>query len=329
MSTGLHSGEKVTLHLQGVNLDDDRWENPASKFHTWRDGVWELLSGTEVLPRYSGGRVTSWNIPGGQGERRSALMPLAARLIPIRVKFYPICADPQDPRYQQWGRDPQERALFLRQNISEFMRRVQVGRQMVDGNLRLDRTVGGSGKQSCAVYFESDWDQQDAPIFAHSTLTIVARNPAGTWFGDWEYVDVGLLEPGRTTAVNVPMGDAPVEDARVAVRPAQEPARDGANWYRFTNLGGVGFQATMLSPWARWWIFRTLENRAGRPTDNTTRDWDIDTPYEQHMYSYGRRQGTALLITPGVPNDGRSVGRVNVRVGSPAYVMIAVRPKYF
>lgn len=329
MSRGPVSGEQVTLHLQGVNLDDDRWENPASKVHTWRNGVWELLSGTEVLPRFSGGRVSAWEVPGGQGERRAALIPLSARLIPIRVRFHPICTDPSDPRYQQVGRDPQERAHFLSQNISEFMRRVQVARSMVDGDLRLDRTVGGTEQQSCGVYFESDWDQQDAPTFAHSTLTIIARNRTGTWYSPWEYVDVGPVEPGSTVGVEVPTGDAPIEDARIAVRPTGLAPPIGDNWFEFTNLGGHGFRAQRLITYHRWWIFRCLESRAGHGPDGGTRDWTIEPDREDVIYSVGRRQGTSLLITPGIPGDHRPVGLVNIRVGAPAQVVIAVRPKHF
>ncbi|WP_147107118.1 hypothetical protein [Nesterenkonia populi] len=329
---GMFSDEQVSLHLQGVNLDDDRWESPQTRLYTHRTGVWELLTGTEVLPRYSGGRVTRWEIPGGQGERRAALMPLAARVIPIRIRVYPICTDPQSPMYQRQGRDPQERARFLRENITEFHRRVQLGRQMVDGNLRLDRTIGGTEQVSAAVYFESDWDQEDGPEFLWSTLTVPARNPTGTWFGAWETVDAGEITPDDgSVGLAVPAGDAPIEDARIAIRPIGNQPSDGENWFRLTNYGGTGFTASMLEPYARWWIVRAGESRAGvAPSgDNADRDWAMDTPREDVIYSYGRRQGTSLLITPGIPGDGRAVGRVNIRVGAPARVMVAVRPKYF
>lgn len=331
MTRGRYSDEQVSLHLQGVNLDDDRWLNPSTRFHTHRPGVWELVSGTEILPRYSGGRVTTWDVPGGQGERRTALMPISGRSIPIRVRFYPLCTDPNDPRYQREGRDPQERAYFLRKNMNEFLGRVQVARQMVDGDLRLDRTVGDVEQLSCGVYFETDWAETVHPTFKMAEIFISARNRMGTWYGAWEYIDLGEMNPGQVYGMTVPMGTANTEDARIALRMYDSPPLNN-RWMRATNLGGMGFLATRMTPWARWWIFWTFDSKAAEgdaPGDDSTRDWNKQPDREDVMFSQGNRQGTSLLITPGIPGDGRSVGRVNIEVGTRSRVMIALRPKYF
>ncbi|PRZ15140.1 hypothetical protein BCL67_10961 [Nesterenkonia sandarakina] len=343
MSTGARSGEHVRVSLQDTPLDDDRWAEPGSRFHTHRPGVWELLTGTEVLPRYPGARVTRWEVPGGQGERRAQHMPVNARVIPIRIRFEPICTDPAHPMYQREGRDAEERYGFLAQNMREFMWRTRVGTHMSGGNLRMTRTLtagehfrdrrlalGSNGMESCVGYFESDWDVEVADAAKFATVTALFRNPTGTWYSRIQYAGSGnvtALEPGRTYGFDIPMGDAPVEDALIGLRIIGDAGPMSDRWARFTNDMGAGFRAINI-PDNRWWIFHSLQARAGS-TGSVQRRWDVDFSDDSKMVSVGRRLGTSLLITPGIAGVGSQVGRINVRVGKPAYVHFAVRSKWF
>lgn len=337
MTTGTESGHVVTAHLQGVPLDDDRWEDYASRVHTHRAGVWELLTGTEMLPRYPGARLTSWEVPGGQGSRRARHMPVQARTIPLRIRFWPICTDPANPMYQREGRDVQERMGFLAQNMRQFIWRVQAGRAMSGGNLKLSRTLSagehfvGNGKstggvESCVGAFEADWDQ-DIPRGARSaTLTALFRNLGGTWYTEWQYVRATGLRANRDYRMEVPMGDAPVEDCMVAVNPT-----GSAGGHRFTNdVGpepGVGFTTGPLTP-NRWSIFDCAGDKwvmGSAPS----RWWSTPKPNRGAMRALGVPMGSALLILPGVADDGRRVGIVNIRLSTPGEVNVALRPKWF
>lgn len=335
MSTGIYSRESVEVSLQGVNLDDDRWENPGTRFNTHRSGVWELLTGTEVLPRYPGARTTRWEVPGGQGERRAQHQPVQARTIPVRIRFLPICTDPSHPMYQREGRDAQERFGFLARNIREFMFRTQTGKQLSGGNLKMTRTLSAGehfltesgrtgGTEYCVGFFESDWDQEVADGAKFATLTALFRNPTGTWYTDWQYVGRTGLAAGRTYQLEVPVGDAPIEDAMVAVR--LQPSAHSGN-HRFTNEFGVGFTTASLQA-ARWHIFNCAGSEWARG-EHENRVWNVPKPDRGAMRAHGRPMGSALLIQPGIAGDGRRVGKVNVRLTQGGQVFLAVRPKWF
>lgn len=343
MSVGDISGADLRVTIQETPLDDDRWESRASRVHTTERGVWHLLTGTEVLPRYPGARVSRWEVPGGQGERRAQHMPAQATTIPIRVKFLPICTDPRNPMYQRQGRDPEERFGFLAQNIREFRRRIRLGTHLSGGNLIMTRTLSAGehfqdlgsalssgGRESCAGYFESDWDQEVADGAYFAILSALFRNQSGTWFTRVQYAGTGnevYLEPGTTTRFEIPMGDAPTEDGLMALRIIGESGPMEDRWVEFTNVMGRGFRAINI-PDNNWWVCHSAESRAAS-TGSVQRRWDLRFTDDSKMVSVGRRQGTSLLILPDIAGNGRQVGRINVKVGKPAYVHFAVRSKWF
>lgn len=337
--TGSRSGTTVQGHLQGVPLTDDRWSSAS------QPGAWELMTGSELLPRYPGARVTRFEVPGGQGERRVQNMPAAARTVPLRIRFLPICTDPESPMYQRRGRDPQERAGFLANNIREFMFRTRLGAQLSMGNLRLSRTLSASehmldptvdaelspavtpsgGTESCVGYFESDWSQDDHPTYQYSTLTALFRNPTGTWYTDWQYFGYGGLSADTDWTLEVPMGTAPVDDAMVAIQPQNSGSAPGA---LVRNDSGLGFQVGTTMPQDTWHFFDTYSWRMGTVPAGGF-DWGIEKPDQAAMLEHGRPLGTALLITPGIAGTGDMIGRVHVRLPSYATVHIAIRPKWF
>lgn len=335
MSTGSASGATVEVHIQGTNLDDDRWDNPAARFNTHRRGVWELLTGSEVLPRYPGVRSTTWEVPGGQGERRAQHQPIQGRTIPMRVKVWPICTDPANEMYQREGRDAQERLGFLAQNLRELKWRTRLGAQLSGGNLKMTRTLTTGehyltgdgmtgGTEACSVSVQADWDEEIAEGAKYAIVTALYRNGAGTWYTPWQYVGRTGLVAGRTYQLEVPVGDAPIDDAMVAVR--LQPTAYSGN-HRFTNEFGVGFSTASLQA-ARWHIFNCAGSEWARG-EHENRVWNVSKPDRGAMRAHGRPMGSALLIQPGIAGDGRRVGKVNVRLTQGGQVFLAVRPKWF
>lgn len=342
MSTGLKSGEGVRLSLQDTPLDDDRWAAPGAKFHTHRNGVWELVRGTEMLPRYPGAQVTRWRIPEGQGDRRALHAPIEPRVVPLRVKIWAICTDPGHPMYQREGRDAEERYGFLAQNMRELIDRTRIGAHLSGGNLRLTRilsagehfrdldiSLASNGMESCTGYFEADWDQKVADGARYAVITALFNNPTGTWYTRYQYAGSGnvAVEPGTTTRFTIPMGNAPVDDALMALRIIGDAGPLEDRWVRFTNDQGHGFRAINI-PDNSWWICHSLKGKAGT-TGNVQRRWDVNFSDASKMLSIKRRLGTSLLINPGIAGAGEQVGRINVRVGKPAFVHFAVRSKWF
>lgn len=326
--------------LQGVALTDKRWANaPGIPF----DGVWHLAEGTGVLPHFPGLRATTFHRPGQHGESQAQFAPLAERSLSLRMRFLAVCSDPSNARYGRQGEGFDERMAFMEANVNEFFFRSQLGATSNRGYLELKRVnnvfehfPGGDwspthGEQTTAGRFIASSEPEMDRDARWVDYTLIFHIPEGTWWTDWEYRKISNVRPNQTTNINVPMGTAPIWDARIAIRTV-DPDINLQPGTRFLNDLGIGFRVSReIAKGPHWRVFGTVERAYGGYSSNTgdNPNWDVDLNNQTILEEVGRPQGSLLMISPGVAGDSRPIGRIRVRPTAAIDVALAVRPRWF
>ncbi len=320
----------VFYEIQGVPLIDRRWaSDPVRTDSGPVYGAWEALQGTSLLPSLPGFRVTMIDRPGIQGEAQVQNAPVMAKGIPLVVRFYAVQGDPTSPDYGRAGRTVGERAHFLDTNVREFLFRSQIGAAGSKGNLRLSRQLGVNGEAMHTVgRVISSADPEYGPGYHEAEYTFIFHSQIGTWYRDWQYVSA-TARAGRTTAIEVPMGTAPVPDARIAIR-SQGTGVSMPSGTRIVNDQGRGFEMRGTSGDGRWRIMDAESRWAVTMQTSTEQpDWSLEPTNPYQMAEVERPSGTALEINPGVSGLSRRVGHVIITPTADVYVQIALRPRYF
>lgn len=328
--------------LQGVSLTDTRWASiPGAPI----EGVWHMRSGTSTLPHFPGLRATRFNRLGQHGESQAQFAPIQPRTLELNMRFLAVATNPAHPRFQQWGRTFDERMAFLEENINEFFFRTMIGQTSGKGYLNLTRRnnqfehfpAGGiaapatNGDQHTAGRFLASSAGQMDDDARWADYTLLFEIPQGTWWTDTQY-RAASVPAGASTAIEIPMGTAPVWDAKIAFHTGG--AGPGSNEIKFTNDQGVGFSIgrSLTSDDSGWWrVVDAGERSYGGHRDNNGAEpnWDVEMDNPTIVHEIGRPQGSALMIHPGVSGTSRRVGRVFVKSTVPLEVRIAYRPRWF
>lgn len=307
--------------IQGVKLTDPR-------------GAWNLLPGTDTLPKYSGIAVTRYNLPGASGERQVQHAPLVPVTYLFRVRFHAIDTRVGSPTYLKMGRDFAERTANLERNINEFMFATRLGAQSHLGNVELKRTntgtvksTSGTGQYSNRTLSTvgrviSSVDPDVAENREYADYEFIYENPTGTWFGPWEYRRLGV-KPAGTHGIWVNSGTAPMDDSLISIKPTGGSMPAGA---LVRNEAGIGFRVnkSLNSPLVH--IFDTYSWSAGVTPSGW---WNTPKPDKTSMVEHGRPVGSALVLTPGIDGDSRPRSKLTIRIPSEGWIRVATRTRWF
>ncbi|MDS2171606.1 hypothetical protein Q7C18_02740 [Nesterenkonia sp. CL21] len=318
--------------IQGVKCTDARWaDDPTAAF----PGAWHLRTDTALLPQFPGLRATRFTRPGQHGESLAQFAPIEPRTVRLAMRFVAVCSDPRDPRYGQMGGSWEERLSFIEANVNEFMFRTQIGNQAGLGQLRLERTFTDfehfpygeadqtMGTQWCTGRFLSSSEAEVDRDARWAEYDLVFENPEGTWLTEQQEVRVDV-PANADTAVDLPMGTAPVWDAMLAVRSADGRLEAGTS---FKNTAGVGFE---LARWTEsWWILDMESRMSSLAGTATGPNWGANLNDAQMISELGRPQGSALLVNPGVSSSGDRIGRITINAPQACQVRIRYNPRFF
>lgn len=311
--------------IQGVRLTDPR-------------GAWNLLEGTDTLPKFPGLRATRYNIPGGSGERQVQHAPIEPTTHLFRVRFHAIDTNESSGTYLKMGRNFDERVAFLERNINEFMFATQLGAQSHLGNVEIRRINPRSGSASTDHYRTSNRvltavgrviasvEPQVSSNGEYADYDFIYENPNGVWFSSWDYRRVSH-KPAGTYGIWVYSGTAPIDDALIAIRPSQTmPAG-----VLVRNEAGIGFRVSRPLAANRWHVFDTFSWSARLTAGIASEDPWWSGPKEDRtiMTEHGRPTGSALVITPGIADNAHPRGKFSVRLTGPGEIRVATRAKWF
>lgn len=318
----------IFYYIQGVPLTDNRWEGSPTLSPDGRQltGVWEPLRDISLLPQLPGFKVTRFERPGQHGESQAQYAPIAPNGFPISVRVYAIESDPARPDFRQVPTTPGARLDVLERNVGQFLFRTQIGASGAKGYLEVERRLGVNGDPRYASgRFITSSTPSHERSYRWADYHFIFENPFGTWYGDEITIDQTLTT--SETEILVPMGTAPVWDAMVAARPTgPNPFPAGS---RFTNDMDIGFEMSRQSGNNHWWIMHTLSRTASVAGSASWPNWAANLDNVRMVAEFGRPQGSALTINPGVADTPDQVGMVKVRLTSPGQVRIRYRPRYF
>lgn len=311
--------------IQGVSLTDPR-------------GAWNLLPGTDVLPKYPGINATKFNIPGASGESQVQHAPILPSTQLFVMRFHAIDTLERSPTYLKMGRDFDEKLAFLERNINQFMFATRLGAQSHLGNVELRRISHSAGDAS------SDFDRlsnrvltavgrvhastepQIASNHEYADYEFVYENPTGTWFTSWSYRRIGN-KPAGTHGVWTYSGTAPIDDALIAIKPTGGDMPAGVV---VRNESGIGFEVRKVLARDRWYVFDTFSWSMREGALNADGPWWSGPKTDQtSMVEHGRGTGTALTITPGIADNAYPRGKVTIRIPSSGEIRVATRSKWF
>lgn len=319
----------ILYRLQGVDLIDQRWANsPAVTDFGPREGAWELLQGTSLLPNLPGFDVTTFRRPGQQGESRVQHAPVNPRGIPLSVRFYAVDPDGATPTYGMEGTDVPERVHFLEKAVSEFLFRTQLGKSGSGGDLQLERRyTANGGRMYTTGMVRGSVEPEYGPDYRYADYHFIFTSGIGTWYTlPWQYVSA-TVPGGESTEVDVPMGTAAVPDARIAYRGVNGGDVPGGT--RFLNEMRIGVMAGPDVSGNTWRVIDVDRRGASAGGSGAQPNWNGAFTNTRFVHEHGRPLGTGLLIQPGVAGDSRRIGTVIVEPTADIELRIAVRPRYF
>lgn len=276
-----------TYTVAGVDLTDP-------------SGRWELVPGTEFLPRFPGARASTWNVPGMPGSMSAIYAPPEPTTVSLKLRINAVAGTANT--IVSGGRAARVKAI--QDNLDLLYYAIAAARQSYHGLIAVNRyTKAGEYRTAKArMISASDLDFDMSKEYA--TLTMIFSIPSGVWLApSFDVTTATINKANSQIRIKVPAGTAPSVESMVCFLPPGGASMESKYGNRIRVTGGQhgGFllgtkDQSVTLPAGKWTMVNTLHWKYGFASRSN--DWGIPKPYKGLIEPSARPMGSALTLLP-------------------------------
>jgi len=305
-----------TYKVAGVDLSDP-------------SGRWDLLPGTELLPRFPGSRATTWNVPGMPGDVTAVYAPPESTTVTISLRINAVAGTAGT--IVTGGRAARLKAIH--DNLDLLFYALGTARQNYHGLVEIRRYLSATESRIAKGRMVSASDVNFDQSNDFATIILIFSIPSGVWLApSFDVTTATINKVGVGVRIKVPAGTAPSVENMVCIMPPGGAPMESSYGSRVLVSGGRhgGFllgtkdQGVTL-PANKWTMINTLYWKYG--FTSASNDWSAPKPYKGLIEPSARPMGSALTVLPS-PEEG--VGYVYVDVPKAGTkVVLRTRKAYY
>lgn len=305
-----------TYTVAGVDLSDP-------------SGRWELLPGTEFLPRFPGARASTWTVPGMPGNMSAIYAPPEPTTVTMELRVNAVAGTAGT--IVSGGRAARTKAI--QDNLDLLFYAIAAARQSYRGLVAIRRYMSAQDQRLAKGRMISSSNIEYDPKHEYATVTLIFQIPSGVWLApNFDVTEVTIPKANSQVRVKVPAGTAPSIESMICFYPpggvSMESKYGARLWVSGGQQGGflLGTQdQSVVLPANKWTIVSTLYWKYG--STSVARNWACPKPYKGLIEPTARPMGSALTILPSEERGWAYVYIKTPKAGTK--VMLRTRKAYY